>query len=153
MPTDLITLSSSDIIAIISALIAALSAIYARWASVEAKRANEISLLGHRKVIFDAFFELKIHMDQRGTCPDIKHVSKFYYPSRDAAVYFEKELSKKVSSYYSKCFKAADLARLGNALDPSEHEEIKNLCKSAALMAGELEDLMSSVIKRCATNG
>lgn len=153
MPRDLITLSSSDVIAIVAALIAALSALYARWASIEAKRANEISLLGHRKAIFDAFFELKMHMEQRGTRPEMEHVSKFYYPSRDAAVYFEKELSEKVSSYYSKCFKVADLARLGNALYPNETEEIKNLYESAASMSVELEETMSSVIKKCAANG
>ena len=51
-----INIDLSDVIAILAALVAGLSALYARWAWREAKRANEILLSGHKKEIYDAFF-------------------------------------------------------------------------------------------------
>lgn len=78
----------------------------------------------------------------------MEQVSKFYEPSRDAAVYFEK-----ISNYYSKCFRVAGLAKLGNALSPNESDEVKSLSQSAASITQELEDLLSSVIKKCAAIG
>ena len=59
-----ISLSTSDIIAILAFLVAGLSALYARWSSIEAKKANQISLLSGRKEIYIAFFNLKMHMQQ-----------------------------------------------------------------------------------------
>jgi len=39
----------TDIIALLALLVAGLSALYARWSWREAKKANNISLLGHKK--------------------------------------------------------------------------------------------------------
>lgn len=111
------TLSTSDVIAILAALVAGLSALYARWAAKEAKRANELALLSHRKIIYDAFYELKMHMEQRGLRPEMEQVSRFYYPSRDAAFYVKESLSNEITNYYELCFKVADLAKTGNALE------------------------------------
>ena len=48
-------LSASDIIAIFALLVAGLAALYARWSSIEAKKANQISLISGRKEIYIAF--------------------------------------------------------------------------------------------------
>ena len=66
-----IKLSTSDIISILALLVAGLSALYARWTWSEAEKANKISLLGHRKEIYDAFFELKMHMMQKAETANI----------------------------------------------------------------------------------
>jgi hypothetical protein len=150
--SETVTLNMSDIIAILAALISGLSALYARWAYSEARRSNEITLLSHRKEIFDAFFELKMHMTQRATRAELEQVSKFYYPSRDSAIYFEKELSGKILKFYENCFQVADLARVGNALYPNESEAIKTSYASAMAMSGEVESDLLKVIKQCATN-
>lgn len=151
-PSDSITLNAAEIIAILATLVSGLSALYARWAYSEAKRSNELTLLGHRKAIFDAFFELKMHITQRAMRSELEQVSNFYYPSRDAAIYFEKALSEKISKFYEECFKVAELARLGNALYPNESDEIKGAYKSAMSMIEDIESGLLSVIKQCAEN-
>lgn len=99
-----INLSTSDLISIAAALVAALSALYARWSWHEAKRANKISFLQHQKEIWDAFFELKMHMTQKAMCAESQEVSKFYYHSRNAKIYFPVDLSEKIEKYYEACF-------------------------------------------------
>ncbi|MDR8017252.1 hypothetical protein [Ectopseudomonas guguanensis] len=150
--SETVTLDISDIIAILAALISGLSALYARWAYSEARRSNEITLLSHRKEIFDAFFELKIHMTQRSMRAELEQVSKFYYPSRDSTIYFESELSDKILKFYDSCFKVADLARTGNVLYPNESEEIKSSYASAMAISSEVESGLLKIIKQCATN-
>ncbi|MNR44660.1 hypothetical protein D3C85_1634300 [compost metagenome] len=76
-----IKLDTSDVIALLALLVAGLSALYARWSWREARRANQISMLGHKKEIYDAFFEIKMHMTQKAEFADFGEVFKFYYPS------------------------------------------------------------------------
>lgn len=148
-----LSLGASDVIAVLAALVAGLSALYARWAAEEAKRANELALLAHRKAIYDAFFELKMHMEQRGFRPDMEQVSKFYYPSRDAAFYVKESLSSEIAKYYELCFKVADLARLGNGLYPNESEEVKDAFKQAREISEEIDSSLKAVVKKYAANG
>ena len=60
-----IKLGTSDVIALLALLVAGLSALYARRSWRESRKSNEISLLAHKKEIYDAFFELKMHMNQK----------------------------------------------------------------------------------------
>eukprot|EP01034_Spumella_vulgaris_P040041 gene40041-49510_t len=75
-----INLETSDVIAILAMLVSGLSALYARWSWGEAKKANQISVLGSQREIYDAFFELKMHM------PECKN--SFAYGSGDKRVVF-----------------------------------------------------------------
>jgi hypothetical protein len=154
VPTEcVLTLGTSDVITVLAALVAGLSALYARWAAAEAKRANELALLSHRKAIYDAFFELKMHMEQRRLRPDMEQVSKFYYPSRDAAFYVKESLSNEITKYYDLCFKIADLAKLGNGLYPIETDEIKNSSNQARELAEKIDNSLKIVVKQYAANG
>lgn len=115
-------LDLSDGVALSSALVAVLSAIYARRSAAEARRSNEISLLKHRREIYDAFFELKMHMQHQGESADLSEVSKFYYPSRNARIFLSSELSQKISKYYEACFGIAQIylrsnGRMGENMD------------------------------------
>ncbi|MHA2879627.1 hypothetical protein ACXZ7R_24975 [Vibrio campbellii] len=101
----------SDATAVFSLVVAALSAVYARWAWSEAKKANEISLHTHQKEIYDAFFELKMHMTQKWDSAEVSSVSKFYYPSKNAVFYFDKVLADEISKYFTVCFRIADRNR------------------------------------------
>lgn len=149
----MLSLGASEVIAILAALVAGLSALYARWAAEEAKRANELALLSHRKAIYDAFYELKIHMRQRGLRPDMEQVSKFYYPSRDSAFYVKESLSSEIAKYYDLCFKVADLARLGDGLCPSERDEVKTAFDQARKISEEIDSGLKAVVKKYAANG
>lgn len=100
-----------DVMDFLAILIAILSALYARWASSEAKRANEISLSAQRKEIYDAFFDLKMHMQQKAEDADAVEVSKFYRPSKNAKFFFKKDLAEKISRYFDACFSIGDIHR------------------------------------------
>lgn len=63
--------------------------------------------------------------------PDLEQVSKFYYPSRDAAYYVKEPLSSDIEVYYGLCLKVADLTRLGNNLYYYESSEIKTAFNAA----------------------
>lgn len=154
MPSESVfSLGTSDAIAILAALVAGLSALYARRAADGAKRANELALLSHRKAIYDAFFELKMHMEQRALRPDMEQVAKFYYPSRDAAFYVKESLSSEIANYYEMCFKVADLAKLGNGLYPNESEEIKSAFNRAREASEKIDSALKAVVKKYAANG
>ena len=144
MPEPIIEVS--DAIAGMVILISVLSALYARWAASEAKRANKLTLHPHKKMIFDAFMKLKMHMTARGLRPDIKEVSKFYQLSDESNLYLSEQLSGKVKEYYSYCFKAADLAKLGNDLYPNEdpviHDSVANARKLAPIIEAELRNII-----------
>lgn len=153
-PTEyVLSLGTSDVIAVLAALVAGLSALYARRAAEEAKRANEIALLTHRKAIYDAFYELKMHMEQRGFRPEMEQVSKFYYPSRDAAFYVKEPLSSEIAKYFELCFKVADLARLGNGLYPNENETVKDAFKEALEISEKIDKDLKAAVKKYAANG
>lgn len=152
-PEPLLAMDASDIIAVLAALIAGLSALYARWAALQAKRSNELSLLAHRKAIYDAFHELRMHMLQRGLRPEKEQVSKFYSPSRDAAFYFKDSLATEIAKYYNLCFRAADLASQGNALYPNENDEMKAAAHAAHEISEKIDENLMAVVKRYAANG
>ncbi|WP_368165615.1 hypothetical protein [Aeromonas sp. R9-1] len=92
-------------------LIALLSALYARWAVKEAKRANHISLHQYRKDIYDAFRHLTMHMTQHADQAVLSEVNKFYHPSRNAKFYFDSELAKEIERYFDLCFNIADKSK------------------------------------------
>ena len=97
-------LSTSDKIAILALLVAVLAALYARWSSMEAKKANQISLLSGRKEIYIAFLNLKMHMQQCQGSAQLAEVSKFYYSVINSQLYFPADLAKEVEDYYDACF-------------------------------------------------
>ncbi|WP_139204144.1 hypothetical protein [Azotobacter beijerinckii] len=143
----LIDLELSDLIAMAAALISGLSALYARWAWNEARRANELTLLGHRKAIFDAFFHLKMHMAQKGRFASLDEVSKFYYPSRDASIYYGGSIAEKISNYYSACHKVADLARV-QPLEDCEIQEVSECLRKSRDLEPEIEKAIAKILDR-----
>lgn len=109
----------------IALLIALLSALYARWAATEAKKANRISLLQYRTEIYDAFKALAMHMIQHADQAMHSEVTKFYHPSRNAKFYFDSELAKEIERYYDLCFAIADqnrTQRIRSVLISAAHE-------------------------------
>lgn len=145
--TESITLETPSVLAIVAILISLLSAIYARTVSSEARRSNEIALLGHRKAILDAFVDLKMHMEQRAQGAELEQVTKFYLWSRNSKIYFMGDLSEKILKYYGDCFKVADLYTKGNKGFSIERDEINAAFQSAKSAAQDIEDEMVRVIK------
>jgi hypothetical protein len=132
--TSQLNMSTSDVIAILALLIAGLSALYARWSWRETRKANQISLHTHKKEIYDAFFELKMHMTQKAESAELGDVSKFYYPSRNAKIYFPSKLSKDIEKYFEACFWIAHKNREYGGMSKESREE----CKPYILVEQEL---------------
>lgn len=142
-----IQLGASDIIALLALVLAGLSALYARWSWSEAKRANQISLLGHRREIYDAFFELKMHMTQKAEFAELEEVSKFYYQSRNARIYLPSALAKDIEKYFDACFWVADIHRNYGGISKERHAEGKKHLQVGYELAPKIEKEILKVLQ------
>jgi hypothetical protein len=147
MSTCELNLGTSDVIAILAVLVAGLSALYAKWAWREARRSNEISLSNHKKEIYDAFFELKMHMLQKAEFAELSEVSKFYYPSRNASFYLPKKLAEKISKYFEACFSIADTHRKNGGITTDGLEKCRPHLKVEKALSSEIDETISELIR------
>jgi hypothetical protein len=134
-----IELGTSDVIALLALLVAMLSALYACWSSYEAKKANQISLLGHKKEIYDAFFKLRRHMVQKAEFAELGEVSKFYYPSKNAKIYLPSDLAKDIEEYFDACFWIADIHRKHGGISKESNRECGRHTETEKELAPEIE--------------
>jgi hypothetical protein len=81
---------ASIIVAVVAALVAALSAVYARWQAVAAGRANEIALHESRLTVYKGLGRFRAHISARGVTikeeevwrfSEVVELSEFYFPS------------------------------------------------------------------------
>ena len=110
---------------VISALIAALSAIYARYSYSQAKKSNQLVFHSMIKPIFVAFDELSLHMNSTGKFADKATVQKFLPYKREAEIYFDKKTNKYLTEYWDACFYMADLAGHCRSGITNSEQEIK----------------------------
>lgn len=142
-----IKLGTSDVIALLALLIAGLSALYARWSWREARKSNKISLLGHKKEIYDAFFELKMHMNQKAEFAEMGEVSKFYYPSRNAKIYLPSDLAEDIEKYFEACFWIADIHRKYSDTSIESSSECKQHIDMEIELAPKIEKRIINLLK------
>lgn len=143
-----IKLGTSDVIALLALLVAGLSALYARWSWREARRANQISMLGHKKEIYDAFFELKMHMTQKAEFAELGEVSKFYYPSKNAKIYLPSDLAKDIEKYFDACFWIADIHRKYGGISKESSGECKQHIDAEKELAPKIEKQIIKLLKK-----
>lgn len=122
--------------------VSVLSAIYARRAIDEARKANRLSVHDHRLEIFREFDTVRFAMMREGL--GIKHtdIAGLYRPSRESAFYFPEAVSEWLIEYYDTCF---ELAELNSKLQFRTHQSLKE--------KGELrqkQDAMSQTERRLA---
>ena len=134
-----IKLSTSDVIALLAMLVSGLSALYARWSWSEAIKANRISLLGYRKEIYDAFFELKMHMVQKAECAELSEVSKFYYQPRNAKIHLPSALADDIQNYFDACFWIADIHKKFGGISKDSKTECKQHLEAEKALAPKIE--------------
>ena len=58
-----------------------------------------------------AFIDLKMHMLQNQQSAQLAEVSKFYYHTITACLFFQSSLAKDIQDYYDACFWIADIYR------------------------------------------
>lgn len=146
-----IKLDTSDVIALLALLVAGLSALYARWSWHEAKKANQISLLGHKKEIYDAFFELKMHMTQKAEFAELGEVSKFYYPSKNAKIYLPSDLAKDIEKYFEACFWISDTHRKYGGISKESSAECKQHIAAEKELAPKIEKEIIKLLQEAQT--
>lgn len=142
-----IKMGASDVIALLALLLAGLSALYARWSWSEAKKANQISLLGHKKEIYDAFFELKMHMTQKAEFAELGEVSKFYYQSKNAKIYLSSTLAQDIEKYFDACFWVADIHRKYGGISKESSAECEKHMETEKELAPKIEKEILKVLQ------
>jgi hypothetical protein len=143
-----IKLDTSDVIALLALLVAGLSALYARWSWSETKKSNQISLLGHKKEIYDTFFELKMHMTQKAEFAELGEVSKFYYSSKNANIYLPSDLARDVEKYFDACFWIADTHRRYGGISNESNAECKQHIESEKDLAPKIERELLKLLRK-----
>lgn len=134
-----IKLSTSDVIALLAMLVAGLSALYARWSWTEAKKANRISLLEYKREIYDAFFELKMHMVQKAEFAELRDVSKFYYQARNAKIHLPSGLAEDIQNYFDACFWIADTHKKYGGISGDSKTECNQHLEAEKALAPKIE--------------
>ena len=140
-------LSTSDKIAILALLVAVLAALYARWSSMEAKKANQISLLSGRKEIYIAFLNLKMHMQQCQGSAQLAEVSKFYYLVLNAWMYFPDSLAEEIKDYYDACFWIADIYRKDGGVTLQSREDKKRYLEVEKNLSSTIDSRILKIFK------
>lgn len=142
-----IKLTTSDIVAIVAFLIAGLSALYTRWSWYEAKKANHISLLGHKKEIYDAFYDLKMYMNLKHEFAEQSEVSKFYYHSKSANIYLPFSLAADINKYFDACFWIANNYTRYGSLTSECHKENKQHLETEKELGPKIEQKLIKMLQ------
>ena len=113
-------MDTSTWIATLSFLVALLAAIYARWASFEAKRSNDLAFHTNKIEIYKEFLVLKYAILQREENISYEDTKKFYFSHLYSEFFFSEQTHNKIKQYFDTCF---DIA--GKPIDASRLDELK----------------------------
>jgi len=98
-------LQQSDYIALVSAAIAGLSALYARWAVSEAKKANEISLHAYKVQIYEEVVSFSDCFRGLFTVPSASRLEQFKkFAVQRSEIYLSPEVYEQLNSVYKHCY-------------------------------------------------
>ena len=76
-------------------------------------------------------------MTQKADSAEMKHVGKFYQPSKNSKLYFDEKFSAEVERYFNICFKIADLNRTRLTLE--QRKELITQANVANKFANKIE--------------
>lgn len=141
-------LSSSDIIAVFAFLVAGFSAFFAYTSWNEVKRANRISLSSSINEIYDAFFELKMHMSQKSQFAEVSEISKFYYHSKKAKIHLPSPLAEDVEKYFDACFWLADIHRKNGGITKEIGVESSPHLETEKMLAPKIDYALSKLLQK-----
>jgi len=144
-------LSDLTIFDLLALLVAALSAVYARWSWSEAKRANTISLLGHKKSIYDGFFHLKMHMTSKRRFAEPGEVSKFYYHAQNARIYLPADLASVIEKYFDACFWIADTHKRDGGLTNENSSDFEPHLKTIDDLGPKIDEKFLELLQAAGT--
>jgi hypothetical protein len=121
-----------------------LAALYAKWASYEAKRSNDVAFLTQKIEIYKEFLALKNAVIQRSERINITDTSKFYFPHIYSEFFYSESTHNKIKHYFEICFEIADNSEGHTKVDELKRKEKKLVVEVEQLMKNELK----SAVKR-----
>jgi hypothetical protein len=135
----------SELLALAAFGVSVLSAIYARRAIDEAKKANRLSVHDHRLEIYREFETVRFAVRSKGL--GIKHIdiAGLYRPSQESAFYFPEAISAKLVEYVDTCFALAELNRKLQFRAELSDEEKNNLRRKQDALS-EKERLLAKTL-------
>lgn len=132
----------SDTIAFCALLLAGWAGWSAHRSAVEATRANHAARYYERRMVFDAFLDLNMHMQIKGQRADLHVVSQFYRHVFTAFFCLDKALAEKLKTYFDACHAVADNARTteGFAVLPDDiQKQLRWIQHASTSLLDELE--------------
>lgn len=128
-----------NLIPVLSFLAALLAALYAKWASNEAKRSNDVAFLTHKIEIYKEFLALKNAVLQRSEGINTADTSKFYFPHIYSEFFYSESTHNKIKQYFEICFEIADSSQREPKVDELKRKERKLVVEVEQLMKSELK--------------
>lgn len=141
-------IKASDVIALASLIVAIFSARYTYSTLSATKNANEISLLERRTEIYEAFRALKMHMLQSSIFADKQEISKFYYYSENAKIYFSADLAEDMRKYFNACFQLAEIHIKYGGTNKESSIENKSYIDIEKSLAPKIDMQIFDILKR-----
>jgi hypothetical protein len=129
-------------VAVISALVAGLSALYARWQAQTAKRANEIALHENRLSIYKGLVRFRTHISALGTSIKEEEVWKFGEVAELGEFYFPSELGKRLEAIFEGALKLLSTHEQWQETQQFEGEKARAMVKP-------MHELMRSTRDEC----
>lgn len=143
--------SLSDIIALFALFVAICSAIYAYKSWTETRKSNWISLSSSINEIYDAFYDLKMHIASKPQFAEVSEVSKFYYYARKAKIYLPSDLSEDITKYFDACFWLADIHRKNGGITRESSVEVAPHLETAKRLAPKIDTEITKLLQKMRT--
>jgi len=137
----------SDTIAFCALLLAVWVGWSAHRSAREATRANHAARYYERRMVFDAFLDLNMHMQMNGQRADLHVVSQFYRHVFTAFFCLDKALAEKLKTYFDACHAVADFARTQEGfqrLPDDIQETLRWVQRTSAPLLEELSEAVST---------
>lgn len=125
----------------------AICTLAAVWAALHiSSKQNEISTANQKEEIYDAFFELKMHMTQKLRFAERSEVSKFYHFARKSKRIFSKKISSDINEYYEACLEISIINEQNRSAEKTELIDPSILTKKVCELAGKIDSEIMEVL-------
>jgi hypothetical protein len=142
----------SDWIALLSAFVAILSALYARHSVQEARRANEIGLHNEKLKVFKGILDLRAKLSANGINIKEYELFSFYEYVQLSEFYFNKRIYEKVKDYFDDAWEVVKLRGLWEAAEEGDKkkeivQKTHDMLRQAREKAGTLETMLKEHLR------
>lgn len=127
-------------VAIAAALVAALSALYARWQAKAAVQANEIALHENRLSIYNGLARFRVHIVGRGAAITEEELWRFAEIAERSEFYFPADIYEKINTLYEQGLRLMSLHEQWKELQELDPEKARTLARPKQEFMRETRD-------------